>query len=73
MVFPVALLPRHDKFLGDWIIELGQMPKRKTSGSRALPEVARMVKRARVKRHSPVAKDRYARNIADTMPWSLAV
>src|SRR6476660_4187871 len=34
---------------GDWIMELGQTPTRKTSGSRALPEVSRMVKRAKVK------------------------
>src|SRR5215470_20232737 len=34
---------------GNGKIELGLVPTRKSSGSRALPEVARMVKRAKVK------------------------
>src|SRR5690349_9225889 len=49
MVFSVALLARHAKFFGDWIIGWWQPPKRKTSGSRALPEVARMVNTRRGK------------------------
>ena len=49
----------------------------KSSGSGGLPEVARMVKRAKEVsngfHHSPVTKARCARNITDKMPRSLAV
>src|SRR5215510_6117330 len=51
---------------GSGKVELGHVPTKKDSGSRALPEVARMVKRAKVKslfrNERTLSAERYSQN-----------